>query len=420
MSLIRHICTSLLSTHVAEMSVVKSTESPRRVPLAESRRSTAEENEKSIKIEDGHFLITKDDFRVDEEKYQKGGIHDGFNFPRRVRIGIGIEVEEYLFYDIIGGGGNGKVAKYLEKNSARSIVVKAIDEDVYRDESHGLTERAAPELFAGDLEDCADCFVKTYRPAPKSVVAYHCTTIDEDEDGMCGFVIVKETENKDFKKWESMFGGCSSNALSVYTVMESADGALSDPSKTITPDMFKVIFDMMMKTQGCLMEKGYLYKDMKIDQILYRKDRLFFGDLGNVCKLNDTPCEYGFFIPPECKKKHTIELKPVEYNGRSYEQFDYKYLRAMEEKITVEGVAWQGAVMMMQAYLKGVVGYDQDEVNSFSMKLGYHQDWKKTIQAINTAVGVLLQDATIKEKIIKAWIISNISPKPEERSGFEI
>jgi serine/threonine protein kinase len=221
----------------------------------------------------------------------------------------------FKFHETIGEGSLGSVYAYVSEATKESLALKITDvysEAASIDESHHQTESQAPaRLREEQLESCRSCFVKTFVPHEKSMNAYIRNRPRSRVEGY-----TQGTENpmlliKDFKehgKTEEMLEDRLKLLISkpwetiivhMYTVMELAKGSLYGHTVGMSHEKAEETFTRVINACDCLLEHGYYYKDLKLDQVLVMPDNtLKLGDLGNLCKVGDN-CEMGLFDDPD-------------------------------------------------------------------------------------------------------------------------
>lgn len=334
-------------------------------------------------------------YRVLPEYFEDG---DASNVPSR------LDVFDTTWIELVrreggptGAGGLGSVFEYVDPNTpetsvALKVTIVAItDADPEPDESHHVTEAAAPRRLLDLDPSCSCLFVDTFVASDDGVnarlvhddggggektVAYttgktnpltlhsilanrprkhhHRKTVD----GKTTYDVEAygEAQREHEKTWKEALEGLEpENAISVeeilsmvefevilFTVMRKAEGSLFDLPLRGEKDGHDIAvraLDLARDARKCLRDKKYYYKDVKMDQILVFRSvggsgvDLRLGDLGNLCRAEEDACEFGSFDDPlnwECVQNPQSVLT----------------WRKKDEKTSVErGLEWQACAL---------------------------------------------------------------------------
>lgn len=120
-----------------------------------------------------------------------------------------------------------------------------------------------------------------------------------------------------------------------FLIMQQANGDL-DNIKLDNRLKLKIILTIT-KMLKCFYEKGIVYGDLKLENILYRcennKINIFLGDIGSFFKIGDYISD-GYYIPPEAldKKKFIVNKEFLLYNLGSFIAEIYGVEKGLEYK----------------------------------------------------------------------------------------
>lgn len=70
-------------------------------------------------------------------------------------------------------------------------------------------------------------------------------------------------------------------------LMEYCHGSIYDNTWLSGINIYKVL-NVLIEEMICILSQGYIYMDLKPEQVLYKGDRYIIGDIGSIGKLNST------------------------------------------------------------------------------------------------------------------------------------
>ena len=99
----------------------------------------------------------------------------------------------------------------------------------------------------------------------------------------------------------------------ILFLMELCEGAIYDYKWISNINIIKVL-KVLINQFICIIDSGYVYMDLKPEQILYKKDKYILGDIGSIGKLNQhfNSGELGGFT------YNNLYLPPELINGNKY------------------------------------------------------------------------------------------------------